>query len=92
MNIENQEQIEMPRYRCHKEVWALKIAAIEIKQDGSAEIVPHDAAFNLFIAPKEWAERFHGAKEDDPGYYVVYEGGYTSWSPTAAFESGYTPI
>lgn len=27
--------MEMPRYKCHKEVWALKIAAI--KRDGEGE-------------------------------------------------------
>ena len=26
----------------------------------------------------------------DPGYYVVYEDGYESWSPTKAFEDGHT--
>ena len=26
------------------------------------------------------------------GYYVVYEGGYKSWSPPDAFEGGYTKI
>lgn len=28
----------------------------------------------------------------DLGYYVVYEDGHTSWSPTKAFEGGYTRI
>lgn len=27
---------------------------------------------------------------DVPGYYVVYEDGYKSWSPVEAFEKGYT--
>lgn len=26
------------------------------------------------------------------GYYVVYDDGYVSWSPTKAFESGYTKL
>ena len=26
------------------------------------------------------------------GYFVLYEGGYTSWSPADAFEAGYTPV
>ena len=31
---------QMPRYKCHKEVQALKIASIAIAEDGSAVIVP----------------------------------------------------
>jgi len=27
---------------------------------------------------------------DQPGYKVVYSGGYESWSPKKAFEDGYT--
>lgn len=27
--------------------------------------------------------------EDEPGYVVVYEDGYVSWSPAKAFEDGY---
>jgi hypothetical protein len=26
------------------------------------------------------------------GYYVLYDDGYESWSPAAAFESGYTLV
>ncbi len=59
-------QTPMPKYRCHKEVWALKIADV-IKY-----VRKHD--------PKPG------------GYYVVYEDGYTSWSPADAFEGGYTRI
>jgi len=33
--MEDQGQVEMPRYKCHKEVWALKIASI--KRDGEGE-------------------------------------------------------
>ena len=40
--MENQASMEMPRYKCHKEVWALKIAAITLC-DGGARIA-HRAA------------------------------------------------
>lgn len=82
---------EMPRYKCHKEVWALKIAAIEIMQDKSAIIAPAEAGYGAFPTPARWAERFKGS-EEDPGYYVVYADGYASWSPSKAFEEGYTRI
>lgn len=84
--------MEMPRYRSHKEVWALKIAAIEINQDGSASIAPADKGYAPFKASAEWATRFKGSEAVDPGYYVTYADGFASWSPTKAFEEGYTRV
>jgi len=82
-------QREMPRYKCHKEVRALKIAAIEIHADNSATIAPDDAGFAVFTTEPGWAERFHGTDEDC-GFYVLYENGYTSWSPSDPFIKGYS--
>jgi hypothetical protein len=82
---------EMPRYKCHKEVWALKIAAIEFGENGEAKIAPADAGFAPFETPVGYRTKFHGG-EADLGYYVVYADGYASWSPTKAFEEGYTRI
>jgi hypothetical protein len=84
-------QSEMPRYRSHKRVHALRIAAIEIHPDGSAYIAPADPGYAPFRTRPEWAGRFHG-NEADPGVYVVYEDGFTSWSPTKAFDEGYSRI
>lgn len=82
---------EMPKYKCHKEVWALKIAAIEIHEDKSATIAPEDKPFAPFTTEAGWATAFKGS-EEDKGYYVVYKDGYKSWSPTKVFEEGYTRI
>lgn len=82
---------EMPKYRSHKQVWALRIAAIEIHKDKSATIAPRDDGYAPFTTNEGWAERFKGT-EEDPGIYVVYDDGYASWSPTAAFVNGYTPV
>lgn len=82
---------EMPRYKSHKEIWALKIAAIEINEDKSATIAPQDAGYAPFKTKPGFGERFKGS-EDDKGYYVMYGDGYESWSPTKAFEDGYTRI
>ena len=84
-------QREMPQYECHKKVWALKIAAIEVYEDKSAKIVPSDNGYDMFKTKEGWAEKFHG-DENDIGYYVVYPDGYASWSPTSAFDSGYKLI
>lgn len=83
--------IEMPKYKCHKEVWALKISAIEFEEDGRAKVAFTDSAYAPVLSPQGYRERFKGS-EEDLGYYVVYEGGYVSWSPTEAFESGYSLI
>ena len=82
---------EMPRYRSHKEVWALKIAAIEFSVDGSAKIAPADKGYGTVKTGSGYRTRFQG-DENDLGYYVVYKDGYKSWSPTEAFESGYTRL
>ena len=82
---------QMPRYKCHKEVQALKIASIAIAEDGSAVIVPAEPGYSRFAIAAPWAERFKGS-DKDLGYYVVYEDGYASWSPSKAFEEGYTRV
>jgi len=81
---------EMPRYVSHKTVHALKIAAIEIHEDKSATIAPVDGGIgSAFQTKAGWAERFTGS-EEDKGYFVQYADGFASWSPTKAFEEGYT--
>lgn len=79
----------MPRYICHKVVSALKIAAIEILQDKSAKIAPVEKGFAPFQTNPNF--RFTGS-ESDLGYFVVYEDGFQSWSPTKVFEDGYTRL
>lgn len=88
---------EAPKYRCHKEVHALKIADIkpygfedpDAETDGSLIIFPADEGYGPFRVPGSYARK-HDPKIG--GYYVIYEDGYTSFSPAAAFESGYTKI
>lgn len=93
---------EMPRYKCHKIVYALKIADIQAacgdrvaapneESDGGMFITPADDGYAPFRAKHDWPRKFHGSK-DDFGYYVVYENGYASWSPTKAFEEGYEKL
>lgn len=79
---------EMPKYRCHKEVWALKIKRVVQNPDGSVDMFFEEpfAPLNLDIAYSEKHNPQAG------GYYVVYQDGYKSFSPSEAFESGYTRI
>lgn len=85
---------EMPRYKCHKEVHALKIAKIEQSPadhvntfGGTWDITPADEGFAKFSVPHEWYSQH---KPESGGYYVVYSDGYASYSPAKAFDEGYT--
>lgn len=82
--------IEMPKYKCHKEVWALKISAIEFAENGTATIAFADEGYAT-ITVNDYRTKFKG-DEEDLGYYVQYSDGYVSWSPTKAFEEGYSKI
>lgn len=80
----NGPMAEMPRYICHKQVWALKIEAVN---GGELRFA------NRLFAPRQmeadWIAR-HAPKAG--GYFVVYEDGYQSFSPGDVFERGYTPV
>ena len=82
-------QIEMPQYKSHKIVWALKIKEIHPDEDGGAIIHPADAGYADFRVIEEFVKR-HNPKEG--GYYVVYKDGYSSYSPAQPFEEGYQRI
>jgi hypothetical protein len=91
MTIQGEPMRELPRYRSHKVVHALKIAAVEIQEDGSGKIAPVEEGFGTYVTKPGWCERFKSGGED-LGYLVVYGDGYQSWSPTEAFEDGYTKL
>jgi len=83
------DQREMPKYRCHKVVHALKIKEILFDEMEGYSILPEDARFAAFEIDMDYLEK-HNPQEG--GYYVVYEDGYKSFSPAEAFEGGYTKI
>ena len=88
---------EMPKYKSHKEVYALKIkdivfdidtAAKENREtDGSAMLIFENSKYAHIKVENDYVSKH---KPQIGGYLVVYEGGYKSWSPADAFESGYT--
>ena len=82
-------KIEMPKYKCHKEVHALKINKVRMDVAGVWTITPSKAGYATFVVPEDYVAR-HNPK--DGGYYVVYEDGYRSYSPAKAFEAGYAKI
>jgi hypothetical protein len=96
--MSDQPQIEMPRYKCHKEVWALKILRVEHdyesrganeETDGTAKLLPAEAGYGAIKVDADFVSKH---KPFAGGYYVVYSDGYKSFSPSAAFEQGYTKI
>ena len=84
--------MEMPRYKCHKEVYALKIASLdstaspEQESDGSLLMTPADYGYAPFTLDAAYVRKH---KPEAGGYYVVYADGYKSYSPAKAFEDGY---
>lgn len=76
----------MKAYLSHKQVKAAKVVDVLPSNYGRSFIFHLDDGSNA--APPQ------GMCADNPigGYYVVYQDGYTSWSPAAAFEEGYAEI
>ncbi|CAM6673221.1 hypothetical protein KLPMCP290B_25070 [Klebsiella pneumoniae] len=88
VKIMNECSLEMPKYQCHKKVWALKIQ--QVYSVGTQNfIVPADYGYDDFPVSQEYIDKH---KPQEGGYYVQYEGGYESYSPAEAFESGYSRI
>lgn len=79
-----QDATEMPRYKCHKEVWALKIESVS-----GTKITPQEYPYAPFEVDQAYIDKH---KPEAGGYYVVYDDGYKSFSPAKAFEDGYTRI
>jgi hypothetical protein len=85
----SEDACEMPRYKCHKEVWALKIGVLSREADGSAFMLPADAGYAMTKLDADFMEKH---KPQVGGYLVVYKDGYRSYSPGDVFEEGYTRI
>lgn len=81
--------IEMPRYKCHKEVWALKIKEVRLHKTGNVELLFDDCKYAPTFEPPSFNEKHHPVPG---GYLVVYKDGYRSFSPADAFEDGYTLV
>lgn len=82
--------VQLPHYRSHKEVWALKIDVIARDQvSGDFVIKPVEYGYAPFRVSSAYVQK-HQPKPG--GYYVRYRDGYESWSPASEFEDGYTAI
>lgn len=87
--------VDLPSWKCHKVVKAVKIKSIHYQESSDPEvpghqpyIVPADSSISAFFVEMDFS--IH--KPLPGGYFVVYEDGYQSYSPPEAFENGYTLI
>ncbi len=86
----SEDKAEMPCYRSHKIVHALKIAKLQSGDvDKNTVMFPVETEFEPILLTRDYVEK-HNPQVG--GYYIVYEDGYKSWSPAETFESGYTRI
>ena len=79
--------VELPAYKSHKTVRAAKITGF--RQNGNPDmpdLLLGEIGAVVALLP-DWHEKH---KPQVGGYYVLYEDGYTSYSPAKAFEEGYT--
>ena len=77
---------ELPRYRSHKEVHALKITAVKTGCNGNKLSFEGDYEDKL-------VEDTTSRPTPRVGWYmIVYSDGYISFSPAEQFEEGYTKI
>lgn len=79
----------MKTYQSHKIVQAARINGMHSKSSGTnGHTIYLDNGEEHDVSP-EWMARHN---PQSGGYLVVYEDGYMSFSPTAAFEGGYCEL
>lgn len=76
----------LPRYQCHKIVQAAKILLV-IRAAGKVTLDLE--GFSAIEVSADFDAKHHPTHG---GWFVIYEDGYTSFSPAKAFEDGYTKI
>jgi hypothetical protein len=84
--------IELPLYKCHKEVRALKISFIEAVANGDLLITPSDVGYGQFRVDAKYVPKHDAARPRVGWYWVRYSDSYESFSTADAFEEGYTLI
>lgn len=82
-------EVELPRYRSHKEVWALKIYGVYPAGENGAILTPEDTQYAQLRVSSEYVKKHNPTPG---GYWVRYTDGYESFSPAKAFEDGYTLV
>ena len=80
---------QLPQYRSHKVVRAAPMGSFEGIEDGKQIVrLALSEGHSLRVGVDQAVFARRGPEPGD--YLVVYDDGYISWSPKAAFEGGYT--
>lgn len=82
----------LPRYQCHKQVYALKIASVyEDHLSPEYPIALHfeDPSYKPRRVRNQW---YKDKKVESGGYLIIYDDGYASFSPADVFEAGYSKL
>ena len=74
---------------CHKKVKARKIVKEELTRNGAT--LTFDSG-DKFTVADDYVSKHRISTGFSGGYFVEYEDGYQSWSPSEAFEGGYTLV
>jgi hypothetical protein len=77
--------VQLPRWQCHKIVHAAKIERMNHYREHTS-LKLKDLDPQITVSSEWWRKH----TPEVGGYFVCYEDGYESYSPAAAFESGYT--
>lgn len=81
--------MELQRYKCHKEVGAVKITSLTQNDDGTLTITG-EGLDDAIVVEKKFVPTHDPARPQVGWYFVAYLDGYQSFSPAEAFEEGYT--
>ena len=81
-------KLRLPKYQSRKIVKGAKIISID-DLVGDCGLVLNLEGDQKVAISRDWYTK-HAAASGD--YYVIYDDGYTSWSPAEAFESGYVKL
>jgi hypothetical protein len=79
--------MQLPLYQCHKRVRAAKIYII--LDTGGSTFLCLEGSTKVPVTD-DWLKR--NPEVAVGGYYVMYEDGYTAYSPNKAFEEGYSAV
>lgn len=85
---------KLPQYQSHKVVRAARIRSTKMVGEMAWRLMLselHESPVRVQVN-QEWIVRRCNGRAPEEGYFVVYEDGYTSWSPAAAFEEGYSLV
>lgn len=62
------KRLNLPKYECHKYIWALQIKRIDPTADGGAIITPVEGGFAPFHIDADYLDKYRPVVG---GYYVV---------------------